>query len=1532
MHWMPRQWTLVGMLLAAVLTMAPVAPAQVTTTQIADTIYRADGSAATGTVIISWPAFLTASGQSVQAGSTATVIAAGGVLNVQLAPNAGSNPMGSYYTVVYHLDDGSQSRQYWVVPTSGSAVKVAAISSTVMPLSVAQQTASVSYVNAQIASLVATGTVPQGTGSGTYVQTSGDTMTGPLVLPGDPTTTNQAADKHYVDVSVQQVAAGVAQKVSLIPQANQLVAQPVGSQMQVNKLNGAQYATEYVSGQGNNGIANAVAGPDCVSGCDIRAEDTYNSLENYSVTNWNSQTHLEDLRLGAKRDTYMNPGNPINVGIAAGQLIDMVTTQQTAVSGTTVVNGDPEAITLEVSNNALAGGSNLYPASIEGAIPYFKSTYIAQQITGNYNTMGQHSLTAQNINCYGVGDCLIGSHFMVASGGFRDEADEGAHPFDLEYREDSRVFTGTCSTGCSTNSTSILVATTAGPGTQGEGRFLINKNPAKVISAGLLTGGTSGAPYPTAIFSGVTFPLSTFFATAALAPSQVNTMAPGTVVLPIATTGVTAGFATNTAAAPATSGVACVVDQDPVGSFLPHNYEMANYTVVDGTHLRLTLNKVHAAMSTVAIGGLCGYGLEETVDTQGIVKQVFPVVGSNSSTTLYYAGGLTPIVGVMNQTGGFLNIKIPVVAIARTSNVVTITAANNFAQDINGLQMTVAGVTDSSYNGSFTVTTTSPNTFTYPQVGPNSTSLNGSASILTGGFALYPMAEVLGVLNPATKALDGSLTLAPNTVAWAANDAVEEPHYYQERLGGDAELISQIVPRPTTGQSAGISYQGNNSNGLIGYRISNDSAPSSYLGAGGNHLAPDAGFMVAGTWRQTMELDAGQDTAFYIHCNYRGCNRWNSGYQLFAMDSAVGADTVNYQPNISTMTIDMRGQTYQFSPLALTAQVINVGTLNASSYHGPMSGNNISSGAVAAAFLPMMGASGSAHAAGIAPDPGQAAGNTRFLREDGTWSTPGVASAPVGNLLAGATADYNFLQGSGTTITDSTGNGNSGTFLAGAAPSWTPSGLAFVPTQGVTLPAALNGTQTYFLGLYVNPLTAGTQPLNQYPVLLSSTTGSSGFNFMYGYAANLPGNNFIPFAYAPTLFVNGQKSTMTPNLVSGFHVLAAVLGSSGSGVDHIYIDGVEVANYTAQGSSASAETSGNLVLGSSGASPWQNSGINGTMYRLRTYPTQLSAASVLAVSAAITNEVAARGVAVTPVPLQQATPQLQAIGDSITFGQGVTTPWPSLLTLSNQPAYTVTDWGISGITLTAINGSDPNRAALHCHTSSGPSLAVVFAGTNDFGSAPYSAAGVLMNLLGEVQTIKQAGCKVFVGTMLSRGSTDVAGGSFDADKDAYDALILAQAKAGGADGIMDFAANPLLGADGANAGASFQADHIHPTQAGQQLLANVASNVLNYTFGYNETNPHVVTSLGYTMTAGDGYVSLAGLSNAGTLTLPDCTGQSGASYRINNPQSAFAVSVVPLNANQLINGLTTVTAPANATLTLRDTPNPKTVSGCHWEM
>ncbi len=63
--------------------------------------------------------------------------------------------MGSYYTVVYHLDDGTVSRENWVVPVASSPVQLTAVRSTVMPMSVAMQTVSKAYVDRAVAGVSA---------------------------------------------------------------------------------------------------------------------------------------------------------------------------------------------------------------------------------------------------------------------------------------------------------------------------------------------------------------------------------------------------------------------------------------------------------------------------------------------------------------------------------------------------------------------------------------------------------------------------------------------------------------------------------------------------------------------------------------------------------------------------------------------------------------------------------------------------------------------------------------------------------------------------------------------------------------------------------------------------------------------------------------------------------------------------------------------------------------------------------------------------------------------------------------------------------------------------------------------------------------------------------------------------------------------------------------------------------------------------------------------------------------------------------
>jgi trimeric autotransporter adhesin len=912
------------------------------------------------------------------------------------------------------------------------------------------------------------------------------------------------------------------------------------------------------------------------------------------------------------------------------------------------------------------------------------------------------------------------------------------------------------------------------------------------------------------------------------------------------------------------------------------------------------------------------------------------VIGSYSPTGLYYAGGLTAIVGLNGQTGGYLNVTLQVATIVRTNNVVTVTTAGNLPADLNGLTMNVSGVTDSSYNGSFSITTTGANALTYAEAGPNSTSAGGTVSMVTGGYALYPMAEVLSVFNTATKEVDGQMTLAANSVPWAANDAVEEPHYFEERIEADTISLAQTTPRPTLLQSDGIEYDLSAGPGVVGWTINNAVPASNYLGNGGTHSVPQAAYEATGIWQKTMDAQAGEQSVFAIHCNSHGCGRWNSGYDLFELDNNNGGyDTVSFQPTTNSLTMNLLGTQYGFSPQAFTAETVNAGTVNATTLNGTVNAANITSGVMASAQLPLFGASGNGHAAGAVPDPGVTAGTTRYLREDGSWAAPSGSGA-VGTVLpTGATADYNFLQASGETLTDNSGSGNDGTLGSGAlAPAWTGTGLAFTGQEQVALPAALNGTLTFFMAVYINPITGGNQPSNQYPMLVGSSLGANALNLTY---LQTYGGIFLDSAEAgnaPGVFANGVKTASAIG-TAGFHVFTWVLGTGGASLDHLYMDGAELP-YDVQASSAGSQPSGNLFLGSSNVAPFMSSGFIGTMYRVRTYAVNtLTAAQIQQISGSMRAEVQSRGVAVEPMPIPQAQPALHFIGDSITAGYTASAPFSSLLTLTNQPAYAITNWGIVGEGINAIAASEANRVAPLCNSDADPVNALVFAGTNDLSNlTTFTVEKVFDRLVNEIQTLKKGGCRVFVGTMLSRGGT-AAGtiGTMDQAKDAYDAMILARAKASGADGIVDFAANPLLGADNAYSNTAYfnVNDQTHPTDAGQALLAAAYSNVLNYAYGFNASNPNVITATTYQMLSGDGAITAAPTANA-AYTAPDCVGPSGVDYVISNPQSAFTVSIVG-GSGQPINGLTTpIVIPPNSLVTLHGVPNPKTISGCHWVM
>ncbi|MGA3009937.1 MAG: hypothetical protein ABSD72_06710 [Terracidiphilus sp.] len=199
----------------------------ISTTTVQGTVYLANGQPGTGTLVVSWPTFTTASGQLVAADSTTVPIAPDGFVSVNLAANVGASPAGLYYTAVYYMSDGSTNTQYWVVP-AGAQAALGQVQAQLMPATQAVQAVNKAYVDQAIAGL-----------SESLLTASGGTMIGPLTLCCDPTQPMQAADKHYVD---EQSALAV--PLTGATMTGPLTSVQLGALYQVDQFAGADFGAK----------------------------------------------------------------------------------------------------------------------------------------------------------------------------------------------------------------------------------------------------------------------------------------------------------------------------------------------------------------------------------------------------------------------------------------------------------------------------------------------------------------------------------------------------------------------------------------------------------------------------------------------------------------------------------------------------------------------------------------------------------------------------------------------------------------------------------------------------------------------------------------------------------------------------------------------------------------------------------------------------------------------------------------------------------------------------------------------------------------------------------------------------------------------------------------------------------------------------------------------------------------------------------------------------------------------------------------
>ena len=562
-------------------------------------------------------------------------------------------------------------------------------------------------------------------------------------------------------------------------------------------------------------------------------------------------------------------------------------------------------------------------------------------------------------------------------------------------------------------------------------------------------------------------------------------------------------------------------------------------------------------------------------------------------------------------------------------------------------------------------------------------------------------------------------------------------------------------------------------------------------------------------------------------------------------------------------------------------------------------------------------------------------------------ATSSTAAAPLPTSGLTLIADIPFREGSGDTATDISGNGNSCTLQSSSrTPTWTNGGLQFAPGQGCDLPSSLNAAQTWCFAFQAFTLPPDSDiPGNNTGLLLSNAgDGRQGLNLLMTYAGT-QSQTLYSDIYSPTI-LSGSASPSRPSYgyiqtssnttFTGTNRLCYVLGTPNVSLDRLFLNGVETP-YAVQNASAGLQTSSFLSIGGANVPLWANSGSEQTLFHALAFSQALTPAQVAQTDSYLLADLNSRGAPMAPVLAHPTQQQLIFLGDSITVGYGLSnqnTVWREHLSFKGQSAYQPDLYAIAGITALALASAEPYRAAELCSTSAGPSLVLQWNGTNDVHNLIDGPEVAFQNIKNELQAITNAGCQSLLFTAISRMEPAGDGGSFESERDTLNTTIREQAKPSGALGVVDIAAVPYLGANGASANPSvpcFQADQQHPADLCEPYIAQTVSNAINYYFGSTAAAPTVYTSAA-TLLSSDRFADLTGCISTCNFVLPDGSGPTGEVYTLLTGSVPTTVQGITIYGyTQTVNGSSTpVTLPPDSTVRLLISPLPQASSGIAW--
>jgi hypothetical protein len=735
------------------------------------------------------------------------------------------------------------------------------------------------------------GTVSTGnTGQIAYYTASGTAVAGMNTVPvvsggtGASTATSALANMGGISstaTSAQAIAGALTVGGNLA--ASQAITAPT--------LGGALYASQYQTGSGNNGIANAAASNQMVI-----ADPSYSNVEQPPLFQLTasyppSPLQIQDYRNAGLTHYFHNPViNHAWTWLDSGATGD----RDLCVFDGVEINGAIEGCRNTTSFSYGPGYTLGNPGIGSGGWQTHgtASANLYSLDAGIRETLGGTQY------CMGIGDCFYAYFYNKYKGGFVTASDEGSSALGLHNDEVTQPWVATL-TGA--NGTPLSSGSVTGPASvagtvrvsnlnQGVGQYLIDVGQC----------GATSSSYPNC------------------------TSAPGLIQTSI--TGIAAGIAAGVSAATVAStsipvsnawgtlsaGVNTPLNQTPLFT----TSETFNVTILGGTFttgvpicfgttfheiaiptavgtpsggvqsVTAPLREPHASSGAIMQGGACGLALENvayTVNpTSAPLRYLMDVIGSTADNVLQVVtwSNLGPTgFSIQNpgQTYEFFNVTGLSCIGTACSGTYNSSGSTLFQPNFyTAATIIFSGATPAGLNTACTnLTWTSPTAFTCTGVGttgslgPSTATAVIGQMITSSAYAtlaqinLWPMVQITDVRNNTLTppVPDGTLNIEQNAMTFNAGDTIEIPNNRAMMVRGQSTEVStynrvggNTSPFSINAVGNGICCGGGSvtTNGLMSIR--NGQADSNYLGLGGFVTAPN--FMnVSGAYNYGLFFD-----------------------------------------------------------------------------------------------------------------------------------------------------------------------------------------------------------------------------------------------------------------------------------------------------------------------------------------------------------------------------------------------------------------------------------------------------------------------------------------------------------------------------------------------------------------------------------------------------------------------------------------------------------------------------------------------------